>query len=195
MSTCIQPFRVPQPSLIEPCCLADMAASPTDGAVKRNRLSADPAICVAALETVIEDWLEESRSRDATGLLKPLKSVTWKSAASGAVQGLACNACLFEQLCKIASNTLVPHSKLSRAFAAVHNRKPANFTAQNVEQWSDDCATTVRIGMSKVRELRDNSLMYDRAIRKARHMFIYLGRGPGFRGCSKLLFVCVLLAI
>ena len=50
-------------------------------------------------------------------------------------------------------------------------------------------------GMSKVRELRDNSPMYDRAIRKARHMFIYLGRGPGFRGCSKLLFVCVLLAI
>ena len=106
----IEPFRVPQPSLIEPCCLASMAASPTDGAVKRNRLSADPAICVAALETVIEDWLEESRPRDATGLLKPLKSATWKSAASGAAQGLACNACLFEQLCKIASNTLVPHS-------------------------------------------------------------------------------------
>ena len=74
---------------------------------------------------------------------------------------------VFQSLNTHACTTVIPRQKFSQALKAMHNHKPICFEHRRLDDFVDEIGATIRQGMAKLRELKEASETYRRAMAKA----------------------------
>jgi hypothetical protein len=132
-----------------------------------TRLAPDPAVGVSDLCDIIEQYIvTKEGNRDLRHICELLKDCTWKSAADVSV--LCSVAPLLTMFCKVAPNGVVSSSKLRTALMKCNVRQQLLHGTWPFDHFADKFDNSVRIGLSKLRELLTNTLARERAYKKAR---------------------------
>jgi hypothetical protein len=141
---------------------------PISDAGKRQRLSADPNIKLSDIAKCVEDYLAVSGTRDLHGLLQDAASTaTWKTSPGQSVDALAGLAPLLRTLAEVAPNGVLPPKLTAKAILTCHQNRPCNFSRKDDLSFSDHCSSVLRVCMSKMRDLRNDPLGWQRCLRKA----------------------------
>ena len=80
--------------------------------MSKSRLSADPSVGVADLQTAFKEWLDKEDNRDVARLLKAPYPMTWKSAPTAEWLGDRSMARLFGKLFSISTNGVLASKKV-----------------------------------------------------------------------------------
>ena len=134
---------------------------------KANRLTADPCVSVADLSKVFQDWLTVGMNKDIFFMLSPPdgKAFTWKTTPNH--EWLAKVAPLYNLLIQLVPNTVVTSKKLLMVFKHLLSKGViTNCTKMDDNLFMDWVDQTVRILFAKFREVKRDSMVYDRVKRK-----------------------------
>lgn len=131
----------------------------------RERLRADPSICISDLVGAFESVFEEHGSRDLRKILDPPAEMDWKS--SPATRWICKHKVLFSKLLSVAPNTIVTSKKLREALQRLQETEPINYTKKDNSDFYDWIDVKVRVGLSMLRELKNNfHQCFDRAMKR-----------------------------
>eukprot|EP00434_Breviolum_minutum_P045966 symbB.v1.2.041336.t1/scaffold8073.1/size7880/1 len=133
-------------------------------ATKSPRLTADPAIGVGDLVLVLQEFMEEKADTNLFTLIQA-PNESWKSAPP--VPWLASLAPLFQRYAKVAPNSVILSSKHKIAIKRLVETKKVNHTRKTNEDFADLVDNTIRMGLNHFRNMKQNSVIKERAYRRA----------------------------
>ena len=137
---------------------------------KQARLAPDPSVGVHDLCKAFNELCEKSGCRDLAKILYSKERVTWKTAADGSWLGSDSLCDLYTSLFAIHSNGVLSSKKVKSALLKLQAEKGRlNFTKQHDADWADAMDELIRIGAAQFRELRRDSVKYNRCVRKCSH--------------------------
>lgn len=137
---------------------------------KPARLAPDPSVGVHDLCKAFNELCEKSGCRDLAKILYSKERVTWKTAADGSWLGSDSLCDLYTSLFAIHSNGVLSSKKVKSALLKLQAEKGRlNFTKQHDTDWADAMDEMIRIGAAQFRELRRDSVKYNRCVRKCSH--------------------------
>ena len=132
----------------------------------RCRLRADPAIATSDLMEAFKELFVKEDSRDIRKILSPPPDMDWKSTPQ--YKWLARLSPFFMKLLDVAPNTVLTSRKVKDAIIRLHEEGPVNMTRKDDSELWDWVDTKIRIGMSQLRDLKNNVHgCLDRAHKKA----------------------------
>ena len=132
----------------------------------RCRLRADPAIATSDLMGAFKELFVKEDSRDIRKILSPPPDMDWKSTPQ--YKWLARLSPFFMKLLDVAPNTVLTSRKVKDAIIRLHEEGPVNMTRKDDSELWDWVDTKIRIGMSQLRDLKNNVHgCLDRAHKKA----------------------------
>ena len=132
----------------------------------RCRLRADPAIATSDLMEAFKELFVKEDSRDIRKILSPPPDMDWKSTPQ--YKWLARLSPFFTKLLDVAPNTVLTSRKVKDAIIRLHEEGPVNMTRKDDSELWDWVDTKIRIGMSQLRDLKNNVHgCLDRARKKA----------------------------
>ena len=134
---------------------------------KQARLAPDPSVGVHDLCKAFNELCEKSGCRDLAKILYSKERVTWKTAADGSWLGSDSLCDLYRSLFAIHSNGVLSSKKVKSALLKLQAEKGRlNYTKQHDADWADAMDEIIRIGAAQFRELRRDSVKYNRCVRK-----------------------------
>ena len=136
--------------------------------MSKSRLSADPSVGVADLQTAFKEWLDKEDNRDVARLLKAPYPMTWKSAPTAEWLGDRSMARLFGKLFSISTNGVLASKKVKAALLKQQTSGGRlNFTKKHDSDFVDEMDEQLRIAAAMYREIKKDATKYCRCIRKA----------------------------
>lgn len=134
---------------------------------KGIRLAPDPSVGVHDLCRVLHELTERQGCKDVAKILHSSVKMTWKTAADGAWLGGDAVSDLYSSLFSIHSNGVLSSKKLKAALLKLQQEKGRlNFGKLHDSDWADAMDEQMRIGAAQFRELRRDTVKYNRCIKK-----------------------------
>ena len=134
---------------------------------KGARLAPDPAVGVHDLCKVFHELTERQGCKDLARILYSREKVTWKTAADGSWLGSDSLCDFYSSMFSIHSNGVLSSKKVKASLLKLQAEKGRlNYTKQHDADWADSMDDLIRIGASQFRDLKRDSVKYNRCVRK-----------------------------
>ena len=137
-------------------------------ALSTKRLVCDPSIGVSDLQKVLRKQIKRANdNRDLLAQLRVPKNQNWGWKTAPHVAWMGQVSEMMVDFVKVASNAVLPGSKLRLALEKLHGEKKMNFSRYSDSDWVDQCDQRIRVILSQYRTLKMKNSAYTTAMKKA----------------------------